>query len=96
MERQPEEIRSDNSGIAHLRIQKGKPTQNGFIERFNRTYREDVWDANIFENIGQVRELSEQWKGNYNEKHPHSSLGNMSPNEFLKAKANKKLPILAL
>ncbi len=100
----PEEIRSDNgpefiakifedfcenSAITHIPIQKGKPTQNGFIERFNRTFREDVLDANIFENIGQVRELSEQWKDDYNEKHPHSSLGNMSPNEFLKTKANK-------
>ncbi|HEX7494713.1 MAG TPA: DDE-type integrase/transposase/recombinase [Bacteroidales bacterium] len=59
----PEEIRSDNgtefiakvfgdfcstSGINHIRIQKGKPMQNGFIKRFNRTYREDVLDMHIF------------------------------------------------
>lgn len=107
----PQEIRSDNgtefiaktfegfcenSGIKHIRIQKGKPMQNGFIERFNRTYREDVLDANIFENLSQVREITERWMTDYNEKHPHSSLANMSPNEFLKTKANKKLSTLAL
>jgi len=100
----PQEIRSDNgteftakafkgfcsnSSINHVTIQKGKPTQNAFIERFNRTYREDVLDANIFSNIDIVRELTEKWYIDYNEKHPHSSLGNMSPNEFLIKKANK-------
>jgi len=66
----PEEIRSDNgtkfiakafegfcsySGIKHIKIQKGKPMQNGYIERFNRTYREDVLNLHIFENTGQVK-----------------------------------------
>jgi putative transposase len=107
----PEEIRSDNgtefiakafegfcknSSITHVRIQKGKPTQNGFIERFNRTYREDVLDATIFENIHQVKELTEKWMEDYNEKHPHASLGNMTPNEFLKSKTKKNLSNLAL
>lgn len=102
----PEEIRSDNgpefiakvfegfcenSGITHLPIQKGKPMQNGYIERFNRTYREDVLDAIIFENIDQVRELTEQWRTDYNQNHPHASLANMSPKEFLKSKAMKCL-----
>jgi putative transposase len=107
----PLEIRSDNgpeflakafegfcqkSGIVHVRTQKGKPSQNGFIERFNRTYREDVLDANIFETIQQVRELTALWLDDYNNKHPHSSLNNMSPNEFLKTKMNKKMSNLAL
>lgn len=97
----PEEIRSDNgpefiaktfegfcenSAIAHVRIQKGKPTQNGFVERFNRTFREDVLDANIFENVNQVRELSMNWMEDYNNNHPHASLGNMSPREFMKSR----------
>jgi putative transposase len=97
----PEEIRSDNgtefmakvfkdfcenSCIAHVRIQKGKPMQNGFIERFNRTYREDVLDMNIFENINQVREKTEEFLDDYNNSHPHDSLGNMSPIEFMKEK----------
>lgn len=97
----PDEIRSDNgpefiakvfedfclnSAIAHIKIQKGKPTQNGFVERFNRSYREDVLNMNIFENINQVREKTEEFIEDYNNNHPHDSLGNMSPIEFMKSK----------
>jgi len=32
-----------NSQITHFRIQKGKPMQKGYVERFNKTFREDVW-----------------------------------------------------
>ena len=101
----PDEIRSDNgtefiakdfevfcenSEIKHVRIQKGKPTQNSYIERFNRTYREDVLDMNIFENIHQVREKTEEFMEDYNNDHPHDSLGKMSPIEFMKEKYIKK------
>jgi len=107
----PEELRSDNgtefiakafegfcenSGISHIRIQKGKPTQNGFIERFNRTYREDVLDMNIFETLNQVKEKTEEFILDYNNNHPHESLGNLSPVEFLINKNNIELPILTL
>jgi putative transposase len=101
----PEEIRSDNgtefiakdfevfcenSGIAHIRIQKGKPTQNSYVERFNRTFREDVLDMNIFENIHQVREKTEEFLVDYNNEHPHDSLGGMSPIEFMNNRNQKK------
>jgi len=101
----PEEIRSDNgtefiakdfevfcenSGIAHIRIQKGKPTQNSYVERFNRTFREDVLDMNIFENIHQVRDKTEEFLDDYNNEHPHDSLGDMSPIEFMNNKNQKK------
>jgi putative transposase len=101
----PDELRSDNgtefiakefegfcenSGINHVRIQKGKPNQNGFVERFNRTYREDVLNMNIFENINQVREKTEEFLEDYNNYHPHDSLGKMSPVEFMKTKTKKK------
>jgi putative transposase len=102
----PEEIRSDNgtefiakvfgdfcstSEINHLRIQKGKPMQNGFIERFNRTFREDVLDMHIFENLHQVKEKTEEFIEDYNNNHPHDSLNNMSPVEFMKTKYQKKV-----
>jgi putative transposase len=107
----PEQIRSDNgtefiakafegfcenSGISHVRIQKGKPMQNGYIERFNRTYREDVLDINIFENLNQVKEKTEEFITDYNYSHPHESLGNLSPIEFLKRKQKEKMSILVL
>jgi putative transposase len=107
----PEEIRSDNgiefiakdfsvfcsnSGINHLRIQKGKPSQNGYIERFNRTYREDVLDINLFESIQQVRIKTEEFMEDYNNYHPHESLNNMSPVKFLKSKFKEKMPTFTL
>lgn len=71
-----------NSCIRHIRIQKGKPMQNGFCERFNKTFREDVLDAYIFENIEQARTIAQNWRDDYNHYHPHASLGDCSPIEF--------------
>jgi putative transposase len=101
----PEEIRTDNgteflakifedfclnSGLRHIRIQKGKPCQNGYVERFNRTFREDVLDINLFQNIYQMRELAEDFLYDYNNNHPHDSLANMSPIEFMNSKNHRK------
>lgn len=60
-------------------IQPGKPNQNAFIERFNRLFREDILDAYLFENIKQVRILTEEFLEDYNEKHPHEALEGKSP-----------------
>ena len=57
--------------------------KNKDIERFNRTYREDVLDMNLFENIYQVRELTDKFTEDYNQNHVHKSLANMTPLEFL-------------
>ncbi len=64
-------------------IQKGKPSQNGYIERFNRSYREEVLSAYLFESIEQVKELTEQWIWDYNNIRPHDSLMNLPPVKFL-------------
>lgn len=66
-------------GIKLVYIQPGKPMQNGYIERFNRSYREDVLDANLFESIAQARILSDEFQDDYNLHRPHESLGNLSP-----------------
>lgn len=68
----------------HIRyIQPGKPNQNAFIERFNRTYRNEVLDAYLFDNIRQVQAITEQWLVDYNEIRPHESLGNIPPTHFM-------------
>jgi putative transposase len=70
----------------HIEIkytQPGKPMQNGYIERFNRFYREDILDAYYFQDQYQLQRLSEQWRKDYNYNHPHKSLGNKSPLEFM-------------
>jgi putative transposase len=64
-------------------IQPGKPDQNAFIERFNRSYREEVLDAYLFDSLQQVREISEAWLREYNEERPHESLGNVPPLMFM-------------
>jgi len=48
-------------------IQPGKPNQNAFIERFNRSYRTEVLDPHLFSNLEQIRELSWGWMISYNE-----------------------------
>jgi len=63
-------------------IQPGKPMQNGFMERLNRFYREDVLDAYWFNDLHQIRVLTDKWREDYNTEHPHSALGDMPPREY--------------
>lgn len=69
-------------------IQPGKPVQNAFIERFNRSYRTEVLDARIFNNLIEVREITSDWMEHYNNNRPHESLGNLSPMRYLWKKEN--------
>lgn len=64
-------------------IQKGKPHQNGYIERFNRTYREEILDNYAFNSLAQARMMTQAWIWVYNNERPHSSLGYMTPRGFL-------------
>ena len=72
----------EEKGIIRIYSEPGKPMQNGYIERFNRTFREDVLDAHLFSSIRQFQIISDLWRTDYNDNHPHSSLGGKSPKEF--------------
>ena len=63
-------------------IQPGKPAQNGYIERFNRTYRGDILDMNLFNNLDEVKAITQNWLPVYNEDRPHESLAGLPPVQF--------------
>jgi len=93
----PSYIRTDNGPEFHSHYYKrwckenkikrvysepGKPMQNGYVERFNRTFREDVLDAYLFSSIKQFQIVADKIMDDYNDNHPHESLGGQSPREF--------------
>ena len=63
-------------------IQPGRPTQNAFIERFNRTYRNEVLNLYLFRNLEEVREITAEWMTVYNEHRPHAALQGATPGNF--------------
>lgn len=60
-------------------IKPGKPTQNSYVERFNRTYRDEILNMYVFRTLTEVREITEDWVREYNEERPHDSLGDLTP-----------------
>lgn len=63
-------------------IQPGKPTQNAYIERFNKSMRREVLDAHLFGSLTEVRDIVHQWMIDYNEERPHESLNNLPPSVY--------------
>lgn len=97
MHGRPQAIRCDNGpeltsqvfsdwcsqqGIELRYIQPGRPDQNAYIERFNRTYREEVLSAYLFESLTEVRDLTDEWLDRYNEIRPHDALGSLPPARY--------------
>ena len=64
-------------------IEKGKPSQNGYIERLNKTFREDILDSYQFEEVSQAQAFAYEWMWMYNNERPHESLNNLPPTHFL-------------
>jgi putative transposase len=60
-------------------IEPGKPNQNAYIERFNKSFRTEVLDAWVVASLDEVRDVSEQWRHAYNTERSHESLGRVPP-----------------
>ena len=97
MHGKPKRIRTDNgpefiskkfglwlkkNAIELVRIQPGKPQQNAFVERFNRTVREDLLDANLIFDLEHAEDLANEFIREYNAERPHESLKNQTPVEY--------------
>ena len=70
---------ANNRKITMLYIQPGKPTQNAYIERFNRTVRHEWLDMHAFDSIAHAQDLATRWLWTYNNERPHSAIGGIPP-----------------
>ena len=106
----PENVRSDNgpefvseavkewAGKAAIRInyiEPGSPWENGHVESFHGKFRDGCLNREVFGNLLEAQVLVEEWRREYNEKRPHSSLGYQTPREFAR-QFNSKLRVATL
>mgnify|MGYP000857316820 FL=1 len=69
-------------GVKLRLIQPGKPTQNGFIESFNGRFRDECLNEHWFSDVSHARKTISEWRQDYNECRPHSTLNYQTPSEF--------------
>ena len=63
-------------------IRPGRPVQNGYIESFNGRLRDECLNTEVFLSLADAREKIESWRRDYNQRRPHSSLADRTPEEF--------------
>lgn len=76
---------ANDKRITLMYIQPGKPTQNAYIERFNRTVRHEWLDLHAFESVDQAQQLATEWLWRYNNERPHTAIGGVPPRRLIKA-----------
>ena len=69
-------------GVRHILIQPGRHMQNGYIESFNGKFRDECLNEQWFQTLPQARTCIAEWRRDYNEVRPHSSLGRIPPAQF--------------
>lgn len=93
----PRQIRTDNgpefiskaveqwayeNGVEWHFIAPGKPIENAYVESFNARFRDECLNENWFTDLADARRKIEEWRQDYNQRRPHSSLGYRTPQEF--------------
>ena len=63
-------------------IRPGKPVENAFIESLNGRLRDECLNSHWFDSLDDARRTIHDWRCDYNERRPHSALGDRSPSEF--------------
>ena len=96
----PEFISNAMDAWAHVRGIKlqfsrpGKPVDNAFMESFNGKFRDECLNENWFFSLDHARQVIEEWRIDYNRHRPHSSLGDLSPEEFMRRLTTKEVGAL--
>lgn len=73
-----------NKHHIHLHyIQPGKPQQNAYVERFNRTVRHEWLNQHLFESIAHAQDTATRWLWGYNNERPNMALGGITPMQKL-------------
>ncbi len=76
-------------GIRLAFIRPGKPVENAYIESFNGKFRDECLNEHWFVTMDHARRLIERWRIEYNTERPHSSLGNLTPDEYARGLAER-------
>jgi len=74
---------AQQAGITLQYIQPGKPQQNAYIERFNRTVRYEWLSQYYWKDLDEVRDFATQWVWHYNHERPNMALGGFTPKQRL-------------
>ena len=75
---------AEKRGIAIQHIQPGKPQQNAYIERYNRTVRHEWLGQYLFRTIEEVKDTATEWLWTYNHERPNMALGGITPAQKLR------------
>ena len=75
-------IYREEANVAWHYIQPGQPIQNAFVASFNGRLRDECLNETSFRSLAHVRELLAEWRDDFNQNRPHTSLKGLTPNEF--------------
>jgi len=80
------------NGVALHFITPGRPVENAYIESFNGKFRDECLNEHWFSTLDDARRTIEEWRRDYNDERPHSSLGDLTPAEYAAQFANLQAP----